>query len=122
MTSIITSQLMIQTVDMKEIIADHNENKAPADQSKVVTVKDTWEDFLARLLVHGERKSTYIDRFDTYDEMLDAIVKNDSYYSAMIDYNVAAVRMEEIKRRQLGNHLKYHISTLVKTNLLHQKS
>ena len=86
---------MFQNVDMKETIADNKHT--------VATVKDTWEDFLARLLVHGERKSTYIKRFDTYDEMIHNVIHNDSYYSALIDYNVAAVRMQQIRADGLGN-------------------
>ena len=90
LTSIITSDM----VDYR--VALHNE--------QVVVVQDSWEDFLARLLVNRARTSQNILKVYSYTELFDALATNQSLEVGLVDHYILGTMQDEISSKALGEN------------------
>ena len=71
---------------------------------QVVVVKDTWEEFLARLLVNRKRSASNILQVDTYKELLDTIATRKTLDAGLVDSFILSPLQEEMQSRNLGNY------------------
>ena len=91
LTSIITSDMVDTSVSL------HNK--------QIAIVKDSWEEFLARLLVNRYRSSQNILKTSNYTELLDVIASNTTLDAALVDHNILSMMQDEMKKRDLGKSI-----------------
>ena len=85
------------------ITSDMVDSSFPLHNQQVAVVKDSWEEFLARLLVNRHRSSTNIIKRDNYTELLNEIQRNTSLKAALIDHNILSMLQDDLAERELGN-------------------
>jgi len=84
------------------ITSDMVDSSFPLHNQQVAVVKDSWEEFLARLLVNRHRSSTNIIKRDNYTELLNEIQRNTSLKAALIDHNILSMLQDDLAERELA--------------------
>ena len=90
LTSIITSDMVDSTLDVYG--------------KRVVVVKDSWEDFLARLLVNHKRSTKTMLIVDNYTELLDVLADNTTLDVGLVDNYILSPLQDAMTERDLGLH------------------
>ena len=88
LTSLITNDMMDNTVNIRN--------------QRVGVVSSSWDDFVGRMLVNHERSSKWVEGYDSYEALLDAVKKDGTLFAGLMDENVASVMIDDIKERGLG--------------------
>ena len=89
------------------ITSDMVDSNVPLYKKQVVVMENSWEDFIARLLVNRVRKTDNILRVKSYIDLLDAVARNKTIDAGLVDNLILRTLQEETSSRNLGIHINH---------------